>query len=103
MNHAAEHPSAELEGAVVDALADALLRVRSPSGHQDFAYIVRAVRGPCRIAGNLRLPATDGKPPNCPPNRLPLRFAVQQRCTNCPRRGTSWQKRLTVSTSRLFL
>jgi hypothetical protein len=32
-NHVAEHPSLKPESAVVDALADALLRVRSPSMH----------------------------------------------------------------------
>jgi hypothetical protein len=30
LNHAAEHPTPELESTVVDALADALLQVRSP-------------------------------------------------------------------------
>jgi len=33
LNYAAEHPSAEPGSAVVGALADALLGVRSPSGH----------------------------------------------------------------------
>jgi hypothetical protein len=32
-NHAAEHSSSKPESAVVDALADALLQVRSPSVH----------------------------------------------------------------------
>ena len=33
MNHVAEYPSSQPESAVVDALADALLRVRSPGTH----------------------------------------------------------------------
>jgi hypothetical protein len=33
LNRAAKHPSVEPESADVDALADALLQVRSPSGH----------------------------------------------------------------------
>lgn len=40
MNHAAEHPSTESESAVVDAFADVLSKVRSPSGHWRWIHVL---------------------------------------------------------------